>query len=254
LAAAQGRGFTLAADAALEASGLLRYVVPRFALKHGIRPKVVTAEGEALAGLAATADAVLAEDAAVARLAAAGAAQAGREVFHVEGGAAYAVAVVAGAGGAEGAQMFADWLASEIGQRTVGSFAGPVAYVPGTGAVAVAAEVTFEGDAKRGEELVHLHCARCHVVSRKNRMGGIGSTPSFPALRALPSWREKFEVFWTANPHPVFLQVEGITPPFDPNHPPHVAPVHLELEDVDAILAYVQSIEPLDLGAPIELR
>ena len=88
----------------------------------------------------------------------------------------------------------------------------------------------------------------------ENRFGGIGSTPSFPALRAIPGWRDKFEAFWTLNPHPSFTQVVDITPPFDPDRPPHIAPVVITQEDLEAIVAYAASIEPKDLGAAVESR
>ena len=112
----------------------------------------------------------------------------------------------------------------------------------------------LEGDANEGEKLSHFHCGRCHVISDRNRFGGIGSTPSFPALRAIPSWRDKFAAFWTLNPHPSFTQVVDITPPFDPDRPPHIAPVVITQEDLEAIVAYAASIEPKDLGAAVESR
>ena len=85
----------------------------------------------------------------------------------------------------------------------------------------------IKGDIDLGETLSLLHCGRCHVVNEKNRMGGIGSTPSFGALRAMPAWGDRFAVFWTLSPHPSFTQVEGMTEPFDPQHPPAIAPVWL---------------------------
>jgi hypothetical protein len=102
--------------------------------------------------------------------------------------------------------------------------------------------------------LAHGTCGRCHVVSERNRFGGIGSTPSFPALRSMPDWEDRFRTFWALNPHPSFTQVEGLTEPFDPASPPHIAPVHLTMAESDAILAYVAGIAPKDLGAEIEAR
>ena len=43
---------------------------------------------------------------------------------------------------------------------------------------------------KRGENLVRQHCTRCHVVGDMNRYGGIGSTPSFGAIKTMPDWKE----------------------------------------------------------------
>lgn len=103
----------------------------------------------------------------------------------------------------------------------------------------------------RGETLALLHCGRCHVVSDRNKYGGIGSTPSFGALRTIPNWREKFAAFWVYNPHPSFTQVEGVTEPFPAERPPHIAPVELTLEETEAIALFAASIEPKDLGAPL---
>jgi len=36
-----------------------------------------------------------------------------------------------------------------------------------------------------GREIVRQHCTRCHVVPNMNPYGGIGSTPSFAALKWL---------------------------------------------------------------------
>jgi mono/diheme cytochrome c family protein len=105
-----------------------------------------------------------------------------------------------------------------------------------------------------GERLALHHCGRCHVVNEKNRFGGIGSTPSFAALRALPNASDRFAAFWTLNPHPAFVQVKGQTTPFDPAHPPSAAPVILTQHEAEAIAVYAASIEPLDLGAPVGPR
>ena len=39
----------------------------------------------------------------------------------------------------------------------------------------------------------------------------LGSTPSFPALKTLPDWFDRFTAFYALNPHPSFLLVEGIS-------------------------------------------
>ncbi|MDH3264782.1 MAG: hypothetical protein OEM24_12390, partial [Paracoccaceae bacterium] len=139
---------------------------------------------------------------------------------------------------------------------TVASFdpGGGVAYLPGAEEEAAPEAVLPEGDAEMGGELAHSHCGRCHVVSEKNRFGGIGSTPSFGALRAIPTWQDKFQNFWAENPHPVFLRVEGLTEPFDPDRPPHIAPVEIDVEELAAIVAFAASIEPKDLGAAVRSR
>ena len=108
------------------------------------------------------------------------------------------------------------------------------------------------GDALAGERLALVNCGRCHVVGEKNRMGGIGSTPSFAMLRTLGDWERRFRAFFTLNPHPAFTQVPGVTPPFDQARPPPIAPLEITLADIDAILAYAASLAPADLAEPLK--
>ncbi len=82
-------------------------------------------------------------------------------------------------------------------------------------------------------------------------MKGIGSTPSFGALRALGNWRERFETFFARNPHPAIVQLEGVTPPFAAATPPPMAPVVITRAQFDDILSFVEALTPADLGAPI---
>jgi len=105
-----------------------------------------------------------------------------------------------------------------------------------------------------GEKLTIIHCGRCHVVSPKNRMGGIGSTPSFAVLRTIADWEERMKTFWTLRPHPSFTQIEGVTEPFPADQPNHIHPIHLTLAEVDQILAYVRTIPPADLGGFLQIQ
>ena len=248
----------LAADERLDASGLLAFLAPRFALKHGVRIEIAAAPADTLAASVGGADVVIGPDAVTAVLRDAGAGESMRAAFYVEGSADenYAVMALAASVLPDKAEAFVDWLTSEVGQRTIVSFEKPgqPVYQPGALKVERVVAPVLEGDADQGEKLAHFHCGRCHVISDRNRFGGIGSTPSFPALRAIPSWRDKFEAFWTLNPHPSFTQVVDITPPFDPDRPPHIAPVVITQEDLEAIVAYAASIEPKDLGAAVESR
>lgn len=260
-ALAEDRTLVLAADARLEASGLLRHLVPRFALKTGIRVEVLAVDDAALGAALAQgrAAALLAGQALAGSLAENAGARAPHVAFralHADGGGAYAAMVLDGRPGAEHGQRFVDWLFSDIGQNTVAQFAGAAgqAYAPGAEPAPEPEPPMPQGDAEAGAHLALFHCGRCHVVSEANRFSGIGSTPSFAALRALPQWQEKFSTFWMLNPHPVFTRVEGLTEPFDPARPPHVAPVELSFEDLTAIVAFVATIRPRDLGAPVEAR
>lgn len=260
-AAAQARTMVLVADDRLAASGLLAYLVPRFALKTGIRVEVRALDAADLAdgGPVAGADAMIAATAQASALHESGAASLVRAVFHTEDaaeGGAFSVALLADAAEPDHAARFVDWLTSEIGQRAVVAFASEtgIAYRPGAIEIAAPQAVLPEGDVDEGEKLAHFHCGRCHVVSERNRFGGIGSTPSFAALRAIPDWEGKFLNFWSANPHPSFTQVVGLTEAFDPDRPPHIAPIEISDADLAAIVAFAASIEPKNLGADVQSR
>lgn len=108
-------------------------------------------------------------------------------------------------------------------------------------AATLAAEVAHaEGDAAEGRRIAEQHCSRCHVIGKKDRMGGIGSTPSFPLLRRMDNWRERFETFYVRRPHPVHVRVEGI--PKWSELPSNAAEISLTLTDVDDILAFVEDL------------
>lgn len=227
-AAADDRYFRLSAPGALVESGLLKHLLPRFSLKTSIRIEVV--EGEA-------------------------------EVVLAPGGAG--VPVFSGAGATwrmrvssdhAGAARFADWITSEVGQRTLTGYmidgVAPFTLPEAEAELEVAA--TFDGDAAQGLKVASQHCGRCHVVSNANRMNAIGSTPSFFVLRTLRDWDARFQSFFALNPHPAFTQVKDVTDPFPINLPPPIVPVEITQDDLEAILAYVHQLEPADLGAAIQ--
>ena len=103
-----------------------------------------------------------------------------------------------------------------------------------------------------GEKLTLSHCGRCHVVSERNRFGSIGSTPSFAALRNAEDWEDRFRAFYALNPHPAFTQVPGVTSPFVPERPSPIHPVVLTPAEIEKIIDYARTIEPKDLGAPVQ--
>lgn len=234
-AEAEERRIAIAASPELIESGLMKHMLPRFSLKTGIRTTPVPLETGAMA------DVLLGP-----------AVDGGRPVFRA-GDTVYLAGLGEG-GRTELATRFLDWLASEIGQRTVASFApdGKALYEAAAGARVEAKGPAVTGDAMAGERLSLVHCGRCHVVGPKNRMAGIGSTPSFAMLRTLGDWERRFRAFFTLNPHPAFTQVPGVTPPFDEARPPPIAPLEIALDDLDAILAYVASIAPADLAEPLK--
>ena len=105
-----------------------------------------------------------------------------------------------------------------------------------------------------GERLTLINCGRCHVVSEKDRMGGIGSTPSFAVMRTWENWEEKMKAFWTYRPHPAFAQVKGMTEPFPLERPSPIHPISLTLEELGIIINYARTIKPADLGPDLGLR
>ena len=121
------------------------------------------------------------------------------------------VAVVLSDGRTGHVQTFIDWLVSETGRRTIAAFQpeGDQAFTPAEAAFEEVTAEVLPGDALLGEKLSLAHCGRCHVINKSNRMAGLGSTPSFGALRANESWLERFQSFFARNPHPSFTQIDG---------------------------------------------
>lgn len=224
---AQDAPLKLAVPEALETSGFVKFIVPRFSLKTSIRIERVAQ----------------AEDA--------------QMRFGTEG-----TVVFVGLGeewgfisnGDPRADRFLKWLKSDVGKRTIESFTSPdgETFASEVKAAEIEEETTYDGNAKRGEELSLSLCGRCHVVNEKNRMNGVGSTPSFAVLRGLSNWDTRIATFHELNPHPSFTQIEDVTDPFDPTLPSPIAPLQMTLDDLDAILAYVAGLQAADLGAPIQ--
>lgn len=220
------------APASLTETGLLNYLIPRFSLKTGIRMK--------LAGEGEPASIHLNSDGR-GRLAFSGP----RNDWYLEISR-----------GDKTATRFEDWLFGEIGRRTVASFAveGQQMFNPAAARKKQAAITALTGDAVLGESLAERHCGRCHMVNEKTRMTTIGSTPSFALMRGFADWSSRFEAFYSLNPHPSFTLVENVTEPFDETRPPPIAPLELSLKDIEAILAFVQTIEPAKLGSPLKVQ
>lgn len=229
IARADDRLVRMMAPQALLDSGLLKHLLPRFSLKTQVRVQIV-ALGEAHeVAFGSEGTPVFVGPAAVWSL----------RVLEPEHKAV---------------RRFTDWLSSEVGQRTITSFA------PGGIQMFTLAEeqeseelaLKFDGNAVLGRELSRQLCGRCHVVRSEERMNSIGSTPSFFVLRTLDNWADRFQAFYTLNPHPSFTQVEGVTLPFAENLPPPIVPVEITLGQLDAILTYVAKLTPADLGAPLQ--
>ena len=98
----------------------------------------------------------------------------------------------------------------------------------------------------KGREVVRQHCTRCHVVPNMNPYGGIGSTPSFAALKWLSDWEHRFEVFYTLPPHPALVSIQGVSEERSASLPVFVAEIELQIDDVEAILYFVRTLETPD--------
>jgi len=238
---AQEKSLTLSAPPVLSETGFLRYVLPRFSLKTSIRILITEDPAEADIVLAAASD--LAQGRAL--------------ITDTRDGTTYSIAATgAETPGAEHSARFMEWLASETGQRTLSSHRlnDTQIFALAERVEETVAEPVITGDLALGEEVSLVRCGRCHVINARNRANGIGSAPSFAALKAMSDWDYRFQVFYTLNPHPSFTQIDGITEPFDPARPSPIVPITLDQTELEAVLAYVASITPLDLGAQIELK
>lgn len=226
----------LAVPTAMIETGFTKHILPRFRFKHRITLNAVEEGSEAdLALLSGSTD--------------------GQPIFQSVDGDVFSLVQIASTEPvSDAAQKFTDWLKSDPGIAALEGFPadGPAQYAALGQTVAVAEKAEISGDAHEGSRLAIVHCGRCHVIDERNRMGGIGSTPSFAALRARPGWNDLFEAFWVHNPHPSFTQVEGVTPPFDPSRPVHIAPVEITLEEIEAITAFASTIQPKELGRPVQ--
>lgn len=230
-ARADDKRFRLSAPAALVETGLLDYLLPRFSLKTGVRIEIV--------GPADPTEMTIGPEA-------------GRPVFKGEAN----IWRMALNGDHPGAARFAEWLTSEIGQRTVTSYevAGRAPFTLPEVVEEAEAIPDFDGNASEGKRVSLTQCGRCHVVAPENRMNAMGSTPSFAVLRTLPDWAARFQSFYALRPHAAFTQVEDVTAPFPINRPSPIVPVEVTLDEVEAILAYVAEMAPADLGAPIQFQ
>lgn len=103
-----------------------------------------------------------------------------------------------------------------------------------------------KGSIAMGRKIAATHCTRCHVVGDINPTGGISSTPSFQLLvRRRPDYKERFKTFFARRPHPAFLSLKGVGR-IRPDLPPNAQPVELTEQDVQNMLAFVETLKPKD--------
>jgi len=223
--AAQNKTFDLQVPPELVETGFTKHLLPRFSLKTSIRITVTSDAGDAAFG------------------------DVGTPVFR-QGDTVWHLSKTDG----PHTDAFQDWLLSDVGKRTIEAFApdGTALFSADINIKTVTQDNVIEGDLALGEEISLRSCGRCHVVNDKNRMNTIGSTPSFALMRTFEDWQNRFESFFVLKPHAAFTQVEGVTEPFAQHLPSPIAPNEVTLEDIEAITAYVGSITPADLGAPLQ--
>lgn len=259
LARAQSNTLTLAVSQDLDEAGLARHLAPRFGLRANTRVTVLAAAPNDLAAhlRAGDVDVVIAESPVLAALADEGLVRTPVAAFRSGGETPRGYGLARPPDGPNDARAaaFEDWLTGTVGHNAITGFGDGTAYLPGAILVERPAIIAIpDGDAAAGAELALSHCGRCHRIDARNRFGGLSNSPSFGALRSQDAWLDKFSAFWSLNPHPSFTQIAGVTPPFDPERPPSAYPVMLTPDELDAIIAFAATVEPLNLGAPIQSR
>lgn len=218
-----------APDALIE-SGVLKYALPRFSLKTQVRTELAASAEAADLAFGATGTALF---------------EGVGQVWHMD----------VRNSDHTGTKRLADWLTSEVGKRTVYAYAaadGTTPFTPPKVQKVAPVVVTIDGDAEWGHEVSRAKCTRCHAVDEATRGWGIGSTPSFGILRALPDWEERFAAFYVLKPHGAFTQITDLTEPFPIHRPSPISPIELSLDEFEAMLAYVTIMPAADLGAPLK--
>ena len=228
VASADDRQFRLSVPDTLADSGLMKYMLPRFTLKTQVRVELVSPGQPAEAAFG----------------------DVGTPVF-TGIGRTWSIEVISP--DHKGASRFASWITDATGQSAITGFKvdGSQPFALPTEVEEVVEDISYDGDRLLGQQVSRVHCGRCHVTARGDESLGIGSTPSFFALRGFEDWDVRFAGFYLLKPHGAFTQIEDVTDPFPEDRPSPIAPVELTLDDIEAILAYVAGIEPAVLDAPI---
>ena len=217
-------------------AGLDQHLFPRFMFKSRVRLSATSDETKADFGLRP-----MAPD------------ESGVHVANVD---ELMVGLVAEQASPKAMAVFAEWLKSDPGRAALLDFqlAGVPLFTTPKRVQPVVVEVALTGDVTRGKQLSELHCARCHVVDRSKPFGAIGNSPSFHAMRSFTDWLPTFSTFYGANPHRALIAIESIQDPHTDLRPVHIARIHLTLDDILDIVTLVSTLEPLDLGAPVQAR
>jgi cytochrome c len=111
-----------------------------------------------------------------------------------------------------------------------GSLLSVVLVLMSAGAAPAQDKRALEG---RGERLLASNCARCHAVGRT----GNSTHPEAPPFRTL------------GQRYPIEVLAEALAEGLSSGHP-DMPEFRFEIDDVDAILAYLESIQEKAPGAP----
>jgi hypothetical protein len=216
-------------------SELVQYVVPRFSLKTRIRFDQVESSG----------DIQLVTERP----------ETGAEVLKLVSGETVYITAVGGAVESSDYRAFVDWLVSEPGRATIADFEldGRQIAIPTAADEAAPIEMVIVGNIDHGRELSSDHCRRCHKVDRADKYAGIDNAPSFHAMRSFDDWYIRFSRFYAVSPHKALISVEGSG--IEKNRALiTIAPIDLQMDDINDIVAFVNSLTPLDLGKPIQFN
>ena len=216
-------------------SELMQYVIPRFSLKTRIRFDRVDAAGDIQ---------FVTEPP-----------ESGTQVLDLVSGETVYIRAVGEAAQSTDYKAFVDWLVSEPGRATIADFQidGRQVAIPAEAQEAAPVEIVIVGDLDHGRELSWNHCRRCHKVDRADKYAGIGNAPSFHAMRGFDDWYLRFSTFYTVSPHKALISVKGSGIEKD-RELITIAPIDLQMSDINDIVAFVHSLTPLDLGKPIQFN
>jgi len=228
----QAASLSIAADMP---SGLIDYVLPRFALKTQIRFDRIPGDGD----LQFRSDV----------------GEFGVPIFQLRDGTVGHLHAARWLQSDPVFVRFRDWLQSEAGRATFSDYRenGQAIAEPVDLVVEAPIEVVIIGDATAGESLSLTHCSRCHKVDRAAKYSGMDSSPSFHAMRGFDDWFLRFSSFFTVSPHKALIIVQGSGIEKDESLIT-IAPIELTMTDINDIVAFVHTLEPLDLGRPIQMN
>lgn len=214
-------------------SGLIEYLLPRFMLKTQIRFDRLPADGD----LQFRTDP----------------GEFGVAIFQLNNGSTGYLHAARWLQSDADYMRFRDWLLSDAGRASISDYRedGVAIAIPVDIAPAEEIAVVITGDAEIGRTLSLDHCSRCHKVDRAAKYSGMDSSPSFHAMRGFDDWYVRFSSFYTVSPHKALIHVRGSGIDKDPDLIT-IAPIELRIEQINDIVAFVHTLEPLDLGRPIQ--